>query len=192
MTPSYMESSLEERIHGLAGDPAENAFRRYMATEGKLENQHYYRIGYDRTDTSTAFLATLPLVERYRPDFIQIGGHYWEVQGYGHKQTILFKREKIEVQWKHYAGHGQSRRQLRFFLYDSSRDAALVMPVQTVLWALRHADSVYDENAVGEGKAAWTVPADVFRERLVVDALDVAKKLLSDPKLLPDSSEHAR
>jgi hypothetical protein len=174
---AYRGEELDSRISGMAGDPAEDAFRRYMATKNYREGEHYERSGWDRTDTGTAFLATLPPTERYRPDFVQIGGHWWECQGFGAEGIVRFKKEKLEVLWDHYAQRGEANRQVRFFLYDSSRDRAMVMPIQMVLWAINQPQARYDEKLLDGKKAGWEVPLWLLRQRLLTDCFDHLKSV---------------
>ena len=173
----YRAGDLAGRISGLAGGPAEAAFQRHMQARGKAEGRDFLRTGYDRTDTDSGILATLPPAERYRPDFIGMGGHWYEVQGYGSEGIIRFKREKLEVLWDHYAQRGESVRQVRFFLYDSATDTAFIMPMQAVLWAIAQPESRYSDTLLDGRKAGWEVPASLFGRRLVEDACEYAKQL---------------
>lgn len=188
----YSSDTLTSRITGMAGDPAEHAFRAYMASLNRFEGQHYIRTGYDRTDMDTGFLATLPPEERHRPDFIQIGGHWWEVQGYGADNHLKVKRDKLEVLWTHYANCGFGTRQVRFFIYSSATGRCLIMPIQTILWAVQQPEATYSETLLDGRKPGWTVPVDLFDKRLIVDATGYMKQLVKQAeKELAEQDEQA-
>lgn len=177
---AFNERDIHSRIGGLAGRPAEAAFLRWLdAAKGYRLGERVFRYGLDQVPTGGAVAATFTPRLLHTPDFVSVGGHLWEVEGTRH-ESFQFKREKLDA-LNAWASQLTGKRQLRWFLYRSQDETAIVCSHEMVLWAINQPDAEYLPDLY-DGKDGWQVPFTVFEQVLVdanpFDAEDeVAKKL---------------
>lgn len=165
----YANENVHDRIDGLAGGPAEAAFEAVMADRGRVVGQNLFRFGFDRVDTESRVLPTLPRVLRHAPDYISAGGHMWEVQGCGVDRTFTFKEEKLAdlLSWGKFLN-----RRVRWGLFIQPDDVVLLATMDAVLWAIQQPET---EHVILDPddrfpKPAWRVPASLLYQREVKDA----------------------
>lgn len=175
MNVPYNERSIHERIGGLAGKPAENAFVAVMQDQGRELGKHVFRFGFDQVSTTDGVVATFPPVLRHTPDFVSVGGHIWECQGCGVDRMITIKEDKLSdlLKWQQFIN-----RSLRWSFYVQPDDIVLFATTDAVLWAINHEDTqttVLDPDTSAP-KKAWRVPVSVFMERRVKDAFAAERK----------------
>lgn len=173
----FARLTLEGRLgaHALAGRPAEQAFRRYMGSLGRIEGTHYTHTGHDRVDTSAGLVATMAPEDAHGVDFISLGGHNWEVQGFGRTGEVLLKLEKVEPLTAKRDRLAPGR-QVRWFLFDQPNDAAWLMPHETILNALTH-PACRHELVDGRKAGVWVPVRQVFGQQLLVDPFAWLKAL---------------
>lgn len=179
MAPAWSDQNVHDRISGLAGKPAENAFELVMADRGRILGQHLFRFGFDQVDTRDGVVATFSRVIRHTPDYLSTGGHFYEVQGCGYDRTLTFKKEKLEdlMKWAEFAG-----RQVRWAFYVQADDVVLFATMDAVLSALtdeRTTQTVLDAETQNP-KQAWRVPVEVFYEKRVKDCFAADKKMVGN------------
>ena len=177
MSPAWHEQSIHDRISGLAGKPAENAFELVMADRDRVLGKQLFRFGFDQVDTRDGALATFPRVLRHAPDYVSVGGHMYEVQGCGQDRTLTFKREKLEdmLKWQEFMG-----RQVRWAFFVQADDTVLFSTMDAVLSALqdeRTTMTVLDPDTLNP-KEAWRVPVEVLYDKRVKDCFGAAKKVM--------------
>jgi hypothetical protein len=173
---SFHERSIHERISGLAGKPAENAFELVMAERGRIVGQQLFRFGFDQVDTRDGAVATFPRVMRHTPDYISVGGHLYEVQGCGNDRTLTFKKEKLEdmLKWAEFAG-----RELRWAFFIQADDCVLFATMDAVISSLsdpRTTQTILDPDTQNP-KEAWRVPVEVFYDTRVRDCFAADRKV---------------
>lgn len=171
----FHAQDVHARIGGLAGTPAENAFLEWQASRGRLPGTHVVRFGFDQVDTSAGLVASMEPMLRHVPDFVTVGGHLFEVQGSG-DGVWVFKEEKLTALhlWDRILSDG---RQLRWFLYRSDENTAVVCTHQCLTSVLLHAPDVQWSSDLFEGKSGWVVPETAFGQWLVHDDPFVAEKV---------------
>lgn len=191
-SPDWHKQNVHQRIAGMAGTLAEGKFEAWMASRGYHLNEKLLRKGHDQVSTRYGIVATLEPWEQKGPDYVQLGGHYWEVMG--GRDHIKVKRDKLEVLWREYQLRLSERREVRFYFYFSETDEGIVCDFPCVLWALHDPRARYEERLV-DAKDGWVVPVEVFRDRLVVDAFDLPVKFRQpkDPHsgIVPDDEVEA-
>ena len=163
---AFHEDSVENRIAGLAGGPAEAAFIKVMEADGYMLDRKLFRFGLEKLPTEGAVVPTLTPLVRHAPDFVQVGGHMWEVQGCGTDRTFTFKREKLEALWQWFMLLNRDGRDLRFALYVQPDNIVYRSSIEHVLWACYTRGEFHE--AVVDTKPGWRVPADAFEWGLVV------------------------
>lgn len=176
MTDSFFSTQdVHERIGGLAGKPAEEAFLKVMAAEGYELGVRIARWGFDGFDTSNRVIATLPAFIRHAPDFVQVGGHMWEAQGCGEDRMFVFKKDKLESMWMWHALLLPTGRELRWALYVQPDEVLYRSSFDHVLWAIQTHGEYHEE--VVPGKDGWLVPVSAFDYGLVLDYSDAFRAL---------------
>lgn len=172
----FADLDVHTRLGGMAGRPAEEAFLRWMTqVKGYLLNQRVFRYGVDQWPTNQV-VATMDAWERHTPDFLSVGGHFWEVEGTD-AGAWTFKKEKLAA-LTHWHTSLTGARQLRWFLYHRPSDTAVICSHDTVLWAINQAESEYSEDLFdGENKPGWRVPLHVFLDVMVACSPFEADKL---------------
>lgn len=155
----FYEQSLANRVgsDSLAGRPAEDAFVRWQAAKGRLEGEHFIRLGFDRVSTTAGLVASMDPSQQHLPDYIQVGGHAWEVQGAA-EGVWKVKQEKVEALTR-YELNLTGGRNLRWFLYNQADDAAVICSHACLLAVLNRLELV--ENLL-DHKSGWLVPAEAF------------------------------
>lgn len=171
----FRERSIEDRLgaDSLAGQPAEQAFRQYMAGRGYVEGEDFCHYGFDRVSTKKGLVATMHPMVQHGPDFFQLGGHAWECQGFGRNGRVVFKLEKLLALWRYWQ-EPLANRQVRFFLFDQPNNAYYLVPIQTVMWAVQSERA--QKVILDDRKPAFEVPVELFREQLLTDPFAWLKK----------------
>jgi len=166
---NYSNESVHDRLNGLAGKPAEQAFELVMAERGRIIDQNLFRFGFDKGDTENRVIPTLPRILRHAPDYISAGGHMWEVQGCGQDRTFTFKEEKLAdlLAWGQFIN-----RRVRWGLFIQPDQSMLLATMDAVLWAIQQpeAEHVVLDADERNPKPAWRVPVEVLLRREVKDA----------------------
>lgn len=171
----FRKQDVHERIAGLAGTPAETAFVNWQASRGRTVGSHVVRFGFDQVDTSAGLVATVEPMLRHVPDFVTIGGHLYEVQGCGDGRWSV-KEEKLNAlhQWDRILSDG---RQLRWFLYRSDEQTAVVCTHQVLTQVLLNSPDVEWLEDLFDGKPGWVVPETAFSSWLVAGDPFYAEKV---------------
>ena len=157
---------LATRLEGRAGTTAESVFEAHMAERGYVLGEHLWRLGFDRVRTADGVVATLPRWLRHTPDYVQVGGHLWEVQGTGAERALLVKAEKLDALHRHWHLSLGGTRQLRWALYAQSEEQLIVATHSRVVAACHHPNTEYREQLL-DHKAGWRIPIEVLLERTV-------------------------
>lgn len=170
----YRDQDTHARIAGAAGTPAEQAFEAWMGCRGYLLGTHYVRYGADRVDTSAGLMASADGWVAHAPDYLQMGGHLWEVQGCGADRIVRLKKEKLEdLYWRWHRGLS-GRRELRWAFFVQPDDRLVLATTDCVLWAVADPRSEWHDQLL-DAKGGWEVPVAVLDQRLVVDPFEAAK-----------------
>lgn len=160
----FFERELDERIgaDSLAGRPAEQAFVRWQAARGRVEGEHFIRLGFDRVSTKSGLVASLDPSQQHMPDYLQVGGHAWEVQGAAGTEWKV-KKEKVDALTR-YELQLSGGRNLRWFFYDQGTDSALICSHACLLSVVEQLELLPE---LLDHKAGWKVPATAFGNHLV-------------------------
>lgn len=167
--------SIDTRIGGLAGGPAETAFVAVMEADGYLLDRKLFRFGLEQLPTEGAVVPTLTPLVRHAPDFVQVGGHMWEVQGCGADRTFTFKREKLDALWQWFMLLNKDGRDLRFALYVQPDQLVYRSSFEHVLWACYNKGEFSE--AVVDDKPGWRVPSNAFEWGQVTSLADTFRAL---------------
>jgi hypothetical protein len=151
----------------LAGDMAEAKVAQVLAGM----NRPCIDFGPKRVSTERAQQTTWPELIRYAPDYLG-WNRFIECQGFGSSRRIIFKAAKLDALlfWNGFMP-------VWFGLYDAIEDVVMFADLATVLWAIHHKDSepmVLDAGNKGE-KLAYSVPVEVFHERLYNNAFEAER-----------------
>jgi hypothetical protein len=171
----YRDDTIHERIGTIAGRPAESAFIAAMAKRGYNIGEKLFRFGFEQVPTKFGVAATFPSWVLHAPDYIQVGGHMWEVQGCGHDGIVRFKREKLTTLWEDWHVRLGGNRQVQFAVYSMRDEVVYLLTFDMVLWAIDQPESRYLEQLV-DAKDGWEVPLELFDRRLVTD-ISIARRL---------------
>jgi hypothetical protein len=172
---SFQLDTVDNRIAGLAGGPAEDAFVRVMDADGYALGRKLFRFGLEKLPTEGAVVPTLTSLIRHAPDFVQVGGHMWEVQGCGQDRTFTFKQEKLQALWSWFLLLNQDGRDLRFALYVQPDNIVYRSSFEHVLWACYEKGDFSE--AVVDDKPGWRVHAQAFEWGQVTSLADTFRAL---------------
>lgn len=164
---TFSEQDVHHRIGTLAGKPAEQAFLRVLAAEGRHLGQKVFRLGLDQLPTSDGIIATLGPFTRYAPDFVAVGGSCYEVQGCGEDGLVTFKLEKLLTQAAWHAQLAAEKRDLRYAIYAQHLDLLFRVTFEHVLWAVATHGGIL--RVVVDDKLGWKVPVEAFLHGEVVN-----------------------
>lgn len=142
---SFQDQPFATRI-GKMGDQAEGKFEEWADQQCK----GWVRFGLNRPPLR---MSSLPTRLRYTPDYLCSDGFY-EVQGFGRKQTLQLKIEKWSC-----LNYWNTLHPVHLYIYDSHKDRERVVSLDRVQHWLDN-----DQVTIGqfpEPKAYFAVPAKV-------------------------------
>lgn len=157
----FHKLDVADRINGLAGQPAEDAFLRWQSSRGNILDDKVFRYGFDRVPTTATGFTRVSPVLRHTPDYVA-EGHLWECEG--STGTWQIKQEKVDALnvWHQLTVNVD----LRWFLYNSADETAVVCSHVCLLAVIAETNKVADLFP-GENKPGWLVTSDSFANRFV-------------------------
>lgn len=145
----FRNKSWGERYTAM-GDQAETAYEADRERRGIA----FVRSGLNRPPFKQVW--RLPLVERYRPDYMELD-RYVEVQGYGQDQRTKLKVEKLEQ-----LGRWANIMPVVLFLFDSTSNSSIEVPLKQIQLLVKGRAT----KQFPEGKEYYEIHADELRMKV--------------------------